>query len=497
MASTSPSWAFALARFGLGARPGDGARAGDPRDVLRVELENKDAARLEDPALRASRDVLAELFEQQKRENELRKANPVASPSPAPPPITTVEPSKSAGPRILAVEPGMMAGVGVAPGPGAAKAMKPEPKLPDIAFRLDAGARFQRAVNAQTGFVERLVAFWSNHFCVSIAKGEEDHAVAGAFEREAIRPHVLGRFPDMLRAVEQHPAMLAFLDNQQSAGPNSVLGHNRKQGLNENLAREILELHTMGVGSGYTQADVTQLACVITGWSIGGRFGRNGDPGAFSFDERAHEPLAAVMRGRTYLQEGVAQGEAALDDLAREPATADHIALKFGRHFVADDPPPALIRRLAKTFRDTDGDLAALARTLIDSEEAWSAPREKMRNPWELSAAAYRAFGREAADIGPVLNGLNLLGQPLWRPAGPNGFSDVSAAWISPEGMKVRVELAAQFVRGVKNGPKPLEWVHDILGPDASAETREAVQHAESVEQAYALLVLSPEFQRR
>jgi len=152
---------------------------------------------------------------------------------------------------------------------------------------------------------------------------------------------------------------------------------------------------------------------------------------------------------------------------------------------------------LAKGFRDSNGDLAALARALIDSEEAWGAPRAKMRNPWELTAAAYRAFGRDAAEIGPVINGLRLLGQPLWQPAGPNGFSDASAAWISPEGMKVRVELAAQFVRGLKNGPKPLDLIDDVLGREASAETRESIEHAESAQQAYALLMLSPEFQRR
>jgi uncharacterized protein (DUF1800 family) len=375
--------------------------------------------------------------------------------------------------------------------------MKPEPRLEEKAYRADALARFQRAVSAETGITERLVAFWSNHFCISASKGSLDHAAAGAFEREAIRPHVLGRFADMLRAVEQHPAMLAFLDNAQSAGPNSVMGHNRKQGLNENLAREILELHTMGVGSGYSQSDVTQLAYILTGWSIGGRNGRSGDLGAFSFDERAHEPLAAVVRGRTYIQEGLAQGEAALDDLAREPATANHIATKFARHFVGDDPPPALTERLAKTFRSTDGDLGALSLSLIDSDEAWAAPKGKVRNPWEWLVAGHRAFGRPAADIGPVLNGLNLLGQPLWRPAGPNGFSDASVAWLSPEGMKMRVELAAQFARGVKGGPRPLEWVDDVLGAKASGETREAIQRAESVEQAYAMLLLAPEFQRR
>jgi uncharacterized protein (DUF1800 family) len=253
----------------------------------------------------------------------------------------------------------------------------------------------------------------------------------------------------------------------------------------------------MGVGSGYKQADVTQLAYILTGWSIGGRYGRSGDPGAFSFDERAHEPLAAVVRGRLYMQDGVEQGEAALGDLAREPATANHVAFKLARHFVADDPPPALVERLAKSFRDSDGDLKAVAAALVDSDEAWRAPRTQLRNPWELSVASWRAFGRDLDDVRPALNTLNLLGQPLWRPPGPNGFADISAAWLAPEGLKIRVEFAVAFAHAVRNAPRPTELIDDILGPDVSAESRETILRAESVEQAYALLMLTPEFQRR
>jgi uncharacterized protein (DUF1800 family) len=474
------SWTLALSRFGLGARPGDGARKGDPREALEAELGSADAAALDRVALPSSRDILAAVFDQERRERERKQAEEAARAS------TNTMPEPNVAALVLPM----------APAEGMA-AMKPEPRVEQRAFLADASARFLQASRVEIGFVERWVAFWSNHFCVSVSKGALDRAVAGAFEREAIRAHALGRFADMLRAVEQHPAMLSFLDNAQSAGPNSLIGHDRGAGLNENLAREILELHTMGVGSGYTQADVTQLAYILTGWSIGGRNGRSGDPGAFAFDPRAHEPLAAIVRGRTYMQDGLEQGEAALDDLAREPATSNHIAFKLARHFVADDPPPALTQKLATTFRDTDGDLKALALTLIESDEAWSAQREKLRNPWELSVAAYRAFGRDLDDVRPVLNGLALLGQPLWQPSGPNGFPDVSAAWASPEGIKLRVELAQAFARGVKDAPRPIELIQDVLGPATSEETREAILRAESVEQAYALLLLAPEFQRR
>ena len=199
---------------------------------------------------------------------------------------------------------------------------------------------------ADCGFAERLVVFWSNHFCISANKGGLARMWAGSFEREAIRPHVFGRFADMLKAVEQHPAMLFFLDNQQSLGPDSRAGQNRKRGLNENLAREIMELHTLGVGGGYTQDDVTSLARIITGWTFAGRQGQLGAPGTFVFNANAHQPGPQRLLGKIYEDNGLAQGEAALADIARHPSTAKFIATKFARHFVADDPPPALVARL-------------------------------------------------------------------------------------------------------------------------------------------------------
>ena len=257
-------------------------------------------------------------------------------------------------------------------------------------FRAEALARLQRALMADCGFSERLVAFWSNHFCISAAKGELARIWAGAFEREAIRPHVLGRFSEMLMAVEQHPAMLFFLDNQQSLGPDSRAGQNRKRGLNENLAREIMELHTLGVGGGYTQEDVTSLARIITGWTFAGRQGQLGTPGMFVFNANAHEPGPQTLLGKTYADTGLSQGEAALADIARHPSTAKFIAFKFARHFVADDPPLALVARLQEVFRKTDGDLLALATTLVDSDEAWQAPRTKIRHPCGYLVASCR-----------------------------------------------------------------------------------------------------------
>ncbi len=364
-------------------------------------------------------------------------------------------------------------------------------------YRAEALARIQRATIADCGFVEHLVAFWSNHFCISANKGQPARMWAGAFEREAIRPHVLGRFADMLKAVEQHPAMLFFLDNQQSIGPDSRAGQNRKRGLNENLAREIMELHTLGVGSGYTQDDVTSFARMITGWTYVGRKGRLGEPGTFLFNANAHEPGAQRLLGKVYDNSGIGQGEAALADIARHPATAKFIATKFVRHFVADDPPPALVTRLQGVFTKTDGDLRAMTVALVDSDEAWHAPLTKMRSPYEYLVASGRLLARIPEDPGLYLGGLNTLGQPLWTPPGPNGFPDTNAAWAAPEGMKLRLDIAARISSRIAPSIDPRDLLEVALADAASNETRQAVARAESREQALALLLMSPEFQRR
>jgi uncharacterized protein (DUF1800 family) len=384
-------------------------------------------------------------------------------------------------------------------------AMQPSPAKPPQAplnviqktFRAEALARLQRGVQAECGITERLVAFWSNHFCISASKGELARMWAGAFEREAIRPHVLGRFADMLLAVEQHPAMLFFLDNQQSLGPDSRAGLNRKRGLNENLAREIMELHTLGVGSGYTQDDVTSLARIITGWTFVGRQGKLGEPGSFVFNVNAHQPGPQQLLGKTYQDNGVAQGEAALADIARHPATAKFIATKFVRHFVADNPPPALVAQLEGVFRKTDGDLRAMTSALVDADAAWSAPLTKIRDPNEFLVASGRLLARVPEDPGPYLGALNALGQPLWTPAGPNGFADTNAAWAAPEGMKLRLDISAQLASRIGNSVDPRELLDEVLADAASSETRRTIERAETRQQALALLLMSPEFQRR
>jgi uncharacterized protein (DUF1800 family) len=301
----------------------------------------------------------------------------------------------------------------------------------------------------------------------------------------------------MMKAVEQHPAMLFFLDNQQSLGPDSRAGQNRKRGLNENLAREIMELHTLGVGGGYTQDDVTSLARVITGWTFAGRQGQLGPPGTFVFNANAHQPGSQRVLGKTYATGGVEQGEAVLSDIAHHPSTAKFIATKFVRHFVADDPPPALVAQLQNVFTRTDGDLKALAIALIDSDDAWRAPVTKLRSPYEFLVATGRLLARVPEDPGQYLGGLNILGQPLWSPAGPNGFPDTNAAWAAPEGMKLRLDVSAQVASRVGNNIDPRDLMAVALADAVSADTRQTIERAESRQQAIALLLMSPEFQRR
>jgi uncharacterized protein (DUF1800 family) len=335
-------------------------------------------------------------------------------------------------------------------------AAQPEIRVEQEILQAETAARLARLATTDTPFLERLVLFWSNHFAVAAGKGQQLRATAGAFEREAIRPHVLGRFPDMLKAVESHPAMLAYLDNQQSVGPASRTGLNRGAGLNENLAREILELHTLGVDGGYSQADVTSLAKVITGWGFSGANGRLGEPGRFVFDPARHEPGPQRVLGRDYPQAGVDQGEVVLLALAEHPATAQHIARKFARHFVADDPPERLVTRLAVTFIETGGDLKGLATVLLRAPEAWEGPGRKIRTPQEFLVASMRATG-QVPETPRLLGALAAMGQPLWNPPGPNGYPDTIPAWASRRASTSRPSSDGAGRAGVRpwRSPKP------------------------------------------
>src|SRR5258706_5345472 len=527
MARDSQAALVALNRFGFGARGGASGdfvnAASDPRGFVKAELSRPNGVLLEVPGLLSTPALASAVFAyqaevKQAREAAAKSAAPASEAAPAQPPADSKVQKHSLSLNGVAMDisgkaPAMQARENRSANAAmaATEAMQPNTTMqPNAAkqppqplniiqktYRAEALARLQRAAIADCGFLERLVVFWSNHFCISANKGELARIWAGSFEREAIRPHVLGRFGDMLKAVEQHPAMLFFLDNQQSLGPDSRAGQNRKRGLNENLAREIMELHTLGVGGGYTQDDVTSLARIITGWTFAGRQGQLGVPGSFGFNANAHQPCSQRLLRTTYKDHGVAQGEAALADIAGHPSTAKFIATKFARHFVADDPPPALVTRLQDVFGKSDGDLRALTSALLDSDEAWQAPLTKVRSPYEFLVATGRLLARIPDDPRLYLGSLDLLGQPLWSPAGPHGFPDTNAAWAAPEGMKLRLDISAQVASRLANTIDPRDLLGLAAADAASPETRRTIERPESRQQALALLLISPEFQRR
>ena len=456
MARNPQEAALALHRFGFGPRAGSIEEiAADPRGALTAELDKPGAGQITNSDLPTSGGANRAVFEY----NAERNAN-----------------QKRTRPAQTAME---------------AAPVQPEAMpLPRQLFRAEAKARIDAALNAEIGFVERLVWFWSNHFCVN----QEKTVMAGAYEREAIRPHVLGRFADMLLAAEGHPAMLLYLDNAQSIGPNSIAGINRDKGLNENLAREILELHTLGVRTVYTQGDVTNFAKVLTGWTILPTATDPNHGGEFVYIKRTHEPGAQTVIGKEYDDGGTGQGRAVLTDLARHPATANHVAAKLARHFVADDPPPALVQRLTQRFLDTDGDLMEVTKALVAAPEAWAPEQAKIKRPGEWIVAALRATG-EKGEIGRIIQAQNLLGEPLWRPPAPKGFSDENAAWL--DGLAQRLDIANTFARREGLALEPAAIMDVALGPLASAETRRAITGAESRPQALTVLLMAPEFQRR
>jgi len=490
--------ALALHRFGFGPRPGDiSAIASDPRGAVLADLKTG-AGQIDNPNLLSGGEAARAAFDFRQE----RKAARLVAQIDAQEAAKALQAGEMAKPDATNKDMANnemankeMANKDMAKPEDANKPPRQQPGVPQQIYLEEAKARYDAALNADIGLAERLVWFWSNHFCVSADKGPT-RPLCGAYEREAIRPHILGKFSDMLIAAESHPAMLLYLDNARSIGPSSIAGLRQGKGLNENLAREILELHTLGVRTVYSQTDVTNFAKVITGWTIvpPKRDAEHG--GEFTFNPRMHEPGAQTVIGNTYPDTGFDQGRAVLHDVARNPATAKHIAIKLARHFVADEPPPLLVDKLTKRFLDTQGDLMEVTKTLVSAPESWAAPRAKLKKPGEWAISSMRATGLAAQDVRRVVNVQNLLGEPLWRPPAPKGFSDDSAAWL--DGMAQRLDIANQVGRIVGNkGQEPNEMVDLALGPLASRDTREAVKHAESRPQALALLLMAPEFQRR
>jgi len=456
--------AIAANRFGLGARPGDLAQIGEEgRGWLADQLKGA-PSQLEEAGLRPGAQILAQGLALRARRRDAKSGEAAA----------------------------------------AADLLK-LPQLYRPIYVDEVNARLRAAIASDRPFIERLTHFWSNHFAVSVDKVIV-LGLAGAFEREAIRPHVLGNFTDLLLAAERHPAMILYLDNQRSAGPDSPLARlvarrapERKPGINENLAREILELHTLGVNGGYTQADVTEFAKVISGWSIGGGQGRfaRGEPGAFVFRPELHEPGAKSLLGKRYADHGEEQGVAVLRDVAQRPQTARFIATKLARHFIADDPPASAVERLTRVWLASSGHLPSVYRALIDSPEAWQAGSGKFKTPADYILSGFRGLELPVEAGHGAIVSFEVLGQRNYSPGSPAGWPDRSADWDGPSALMKRIEWADTVGQRLGSRRNAMKLASQLLGDTLSSATRTAIARAASGAQALTLLLTAPEYMRR
>ena len=377
----------------------------------------------------------------------------------------------------------------------------------------DARSRLATAAASTRPFAERLQWFWANHFTVSVLKGAT-RGLVGAFERDAIRPNIAGRFETLLVAATTHPAMLRYLDNSQSAGPHSRVvlleakraarrdESARVTGINENLAREVLELHTLGAEAAragvYTQADVTSFAAVLSGWRVGQDIASaNFD----TFNANWHEPGDKTVLGQRY-GEGPEALKRVLHDLARHPATARFIATKLARHFVADEPPPALVERLAAVYLKSDGQFGDVYRELIRNDAAWSPQAAKLKTPEEFVVSTARVLGGgermfERPEVTSVAGGIGGLGQRVMAAPSPAGWSDRAEDWLGPDAVWKRVEWATRLADRAGRSVDARRLAEQSLGPLLGVETGLQIERAADGSQALALFLLAPEFQRR
>lgn len=427
----------------------------------------------------------------------------------------------------LGARPGEIEAIGTDPAGWAADQLTPERHLPEVyAGFASTAARVDEAMAARAGgkearqalqkelrtrfhtearlraayragsdrpVAERLVAFWSNHFAVSVQKGAVLPFAIG-LERDAIRPRAVGRFEDVLVAVVKHPAMLMYLDQPQSVGPRSRAGTRTGKGLNENLAREILELHTLGVDGGYAQSDVEAFARVLTGFALGSTEERGVD--GFRFAPNRHEPGNKTILGKDYREDGEQEALAVLHDLAGHPSTARHMCGKLARHFVRDEPSEKLIAAMSKAWLDSDGDVARVLGVMLDADETWATDARKLKSPDDLVTSAARAIGVRG-DGAPLIASLQRLGQVPFNAPSPAGWPDVAAAWAGPGAVLDRVEWAE--TAGERVGPRvadPVALAEHALGDRLRPATRAAMQAADPA-RAVALMIAAPEFQWR
>lgn len=470
---------IAANRFGMGATPRQIAQIGrEPKAWLKAQLNNPQAALVQNGSLLSINQSFSEYlaYTRQRQEQRQMAANPQSSQNQA-----QLSPAQAAivftrGLRVIAQE---------------------------------VEARVTQSLITTAPFLERWALFWSNALTVA-AKNVQTVYVAGPYEREAIRPNVLGTFSGLLQASVLHPGMLIYLDQVRSIGPNAPAAmaaarRRRTIGLNENLAREILELHTVGADGGYTQADVTEFARALTGWTIAGPMLRQArgvetpaaDYGKTVFAQNLHEPGPRTILGQTFTQTGGEQAKAILDFLAKKPQTARNIATKVARHFVADNPPPSLVARLEANFLATGGDLKALALTLIDSPEAWVVGGTKFKSPNDFVISTMRAGGAKTANIAALRSTYEQLGQMPFRAPSPQGWPDMASHWGAPDAILKRVDWSNLAADVIAQDMSPMAFAENALGSALTPATRTAISRAQDNAQGIVLALMSPEFQRR
>jgi uncharacterized protein (DUF1800 family) len=470
---------IATNRFGLGATPGLIEQVGsNPKAWLKGQLNSPTPALIQNPDLLSISQAFEEFlaYTRERSAQRRRAANP-SMPQPQDQiPAAQAAALLNRGRQALAVE---------------------------------IEARINQGLTTPAPFLERWTLFWSNALTVS-AKNLQTIYVAGPYEREAIRPHVLGKFSDLLTASALHPGMLIYLDQVRSVGPNApgattTRARARNAGLNENLAREILELHTIGADGGYSQADVTEFARALTGWTIGnprlmgarnGNF-TNADVGRAVFVPALHEPGARTIMGQAFPPNGANQAREILTFLAQKPQTARNIARKVATHFVSDTPPPALVTRLEQSFIASGGDLRALALTLIDSPEPWATTSAKFKSPQDFLISTMRAANTKSASRAALRDTLEQLGQAPFRAPSPKGWPDNAQEWGSPDAILKRVDWSNLAADVISETMSPMAFAENALGAALTPATRTAISRAQDNRQGIVLALMSPEFQRR
>ena len=380
-----------------------------------------------------------------------------------------------------------------------------------------AEARILRAVLSRRQLQEVMVDFWFNHFNVYADK-DLDHLWIGDYEQRAIRPFALGRFRDLLFAATKHPAMLVYLDNTLSTAPGSPASRGSRSGLNENFAREVMELHTLGADAGYSQEDVITLARILTGWRINRPDAREFPDHAAVFEGARHDFSPKVFLGHTLRSKGKAEGEEALDILAKSPATARHIAFELAQYFVADEPPKLLVEQLAERFLETDGNIREVLRSIFASREFWESHNQKYKTPYQFVISAVRAAGAPLGNTRPLLATMSQLGMPLFGCLTPDGYKNTESAWLSPDATARRINFAAALAQGNLSlsdpatsaapdphsapplphaaNPADAARLEEIFDSTMNAATREAVAGAPQGLRA-ALILGSPDFMAR